>query len=152
MAPERVARVAAALHALGCYEVSLGDTIGIGTPAVDRAHARRGGAHGCRCRRSPATTTTPTAWRWPTCTPRYEYGVRVFDSSVGGLGGCPYANGASGNVATEDVVYLLHGIGVDTGVDLERLVDCSAWISATLGRAPASRVAQAMLAKRAAVG
>jgi hydroxymethylglutaryl-CoA lyase len=78
----------------------------------------------------------------------YQFGVRVFDSSVAGLGGCPYAKGATGNVATEDVVYLLHGLGADTGVDLQRLVDCGAWISGQLGREPQSRVTRALLAKR----
>ena len=78
-----------------------------------------------------------------------ELGVATVDSSVAGLGGCPYAAGASGNVATEDVVYLLHGLGIETGVDLDRLVDVGARICAVLGRKPASRVAQALLAKRA---
>jgi len=78
-----------------------------------------------------------------------EMGVAVFDASVGGLGGCPYAAGASGNVATEDVVWLLNGLGIDTGIDLDALVDTAAWISARLGREPASRVARAVLAKRA---
>jgi hydroxymethylglutaryl-CoA lyase len=78
----------------------------------------------------------------------YAMGLRVFDASVGGLGGCPYAKGATGNVATEDVVYLLHGQGAHTGIDLDALVDCAAWISQQLGREPASHVARAMLAKR----
>lgn len=77
-----------------------------------------------------------------------DFGVRVFDSSVSGLGGCPYANGASGNVATEDLVYLLRGLGMPTGVDLDRLVDVSAWISGALKREPGSKVTRAMLAKR----
>ena len=151
VAPERVARVAADLHARGCHEVSLGDTIGIGTPgsivrmlqavaAEVPLQALAGHYHDTY---GMAVANVHAS---------YLHGLRVFDSSVGGLGGCPYAKGASGNVATEDVVYLLHGIGADTGVDLERLVDCAAWISAALGRAPASKVAQAMLAKRAAAG
>jgi hydroxymethylglutaryl-CoA lyase len=78
----------------------------------------------------------------------YIFGLRAFDASVGGLGGCPYAKGATGNVATEDVVYLLHGVGADTGIDLDALVDCAAWISQQLGRPTASRVARALLAKR----
>jgi hydroxymethylglutaryl-CoA lyase len=76
--------------------------------------------------------------------------VNVFDAAVGGLGGCPYAKGASGNVATEDVVWLLQGLGIDCGVDLDRLVDTAAWISGRLDRAPPSKVAQAILAKRTA--
>ncbi|MDO9601845.1 MAG: hydroxymethylglutaryl-CoA lyase, partial [Rhodocyclaceae bacterium] len=79
-----------------------------------------------------------------------QMGVSVFDASVGGLGGCPYANGASGNVATEDVVWLLQGLGIDCGVDLDRLVDTAAWISGQLGRPPGSKVAQAILARRSA--
>jgi hydroxymethylglutaryl-CoA lyase len=79
----------------------------------------------------------------------YQLGLRVFDSSVSGLGGCPYAKGATGNVATEDLVYLLHGLGAETGIDLDSLVDCGAWISEQLGRANGSRVGRALLAKRA---
>ena len=79
----------------------------------------------------------------------YQFGMRVFDSSVSGLGGCPYAKGASGNVATEDVVYLLHGMGATTGIDLDNLVDVSAWISGILNREPGSRVTRALLGKRA---
>jgi len=77
-----------------------------------------------------------------------ELGVHTFDTSVAGLGGCPYAKGATGNVATEDVVYLLHGLGIDTGIDLDGLVDAAAFISTQLGRKPASRVANAWLARR----
>jgi hydroxymethylglutaryl-CoA lyase len=80
-----------------------------------------------------------------------QVGVAVFDASVGGLGVCPYAAGASGNVATEDVVWLLDGLGIASGIDLDGLVDTAAWISAALGREPASRVARAVLAKRATV-
>ena len=76
-------------------------------------------------------------------------GMAIFDASVAGLGGCPYAKGASGNVASEDLVWLLQGLGIACGVDLERLVDTAAWISAQLGRPPASRVARALLARRA---
>ena len=81
----------------------------------------------------------------------YQFGLRTFDASVGGLGGCPYAKGATGNVATEDVVYLLHGLGADTGIELDALVDVACWISAQLGREPASRVARAVAAKRVGV-
>ncbi len=79
-----------------------------------------------------------------------QLGIHTFDSSIAGLGGCPYAKGATGNVATEDVVYLLHGLGIDTGLDLDRLVDAGAFISSVLGRKPVSRVSNALLAKRAA--
>ncbi len=77
-----------------------------------------------------------------------EMGVGVFDASVGGLGGCPYAEGASGNVATEDLVWLFNRMGIETGIGLDALVDCAVWISGVLGRAPGSRVAQAISAKR----
>jgi hydroxymethylglutaryl-CoA lyase len=77
-----------------------------------------------------------------------EVGVSTFDTSVAGLGGCPYAKGATGNVATEDVVYLLHGMGIETGIDLDRLVDAGQFISDALGRKPQSRAANALLAKR----
>ena len=78
-----------------------------------------------------------------------QLGIHTFDASIAGLGGCPYAKGATGNVATEDVVYLLHGLGIHTGLDLDALVDAGAFISGVLGRPPASRVARALLAKRA---
>jgi hydroxymethylglutaryl-CoA lyase len=77
-----------------------------------------------------------------------ELGVRTFDASVAGLGGCPYAAGASGNVATEDVVYMLHGLGIHTGIDLNQLVDTGQWICGLLGREPASKVSRAVAAKR----
>ncbi|MFV0284121.1 MAG: hydroxymethylglutaryl-CoA lyase [Castellaniella sp.] len=147
--PAQVAAVARDLSELGCYEVSLGDTIGVGTPAsvqrmlaavaanvpVSRLAGHYHDTYGM------AIANVMASW---------QFGLRSFDSSVSGLGGCPYAKGASGNVATEDVVYLLHALGAETGVDLDRLVDCSAWISAFLGRPPGSRVTRALLAKRAA--
>lgn len=147
IAPARVAEVAAQLHEMGCHEVALGDTIGVGTPAsvrrmleavarqvpVDRLAGHFHDTYGMAIANVYAA---------------YEFGLRAFDSSVGGLGGCPYAKGASGNVATEDVVYLLHGLGAVTDVDLERLVDCSNWINARLGRQLASRAGRALLARR----
>ena len=147
IAPQAVADVSQALFERGAYEVSLGDTIGAGTPAsIERmlsAVARvvpvgqmAGHYHDTY---GMAVANIDASWR---------FGVRTFDSSISGLGGCPYAKGATGNVATEDVVYLLHGLGADTGIDLDRLVETSGWISARLGRQPASRVARAMLAKQ----
>ncbi len=82
----------------------------------------------------------------------FQFGLRVFDSSIAGLGGCPYAKGATGNVATEDTVYLLNGLGAHTGVDLDALVRVGAWISSELGRAPQSRVTQAVVAKNEGPG
>ena len=145
--PARVAGVAARLLAMGCYEVSLGDTIGVGNPAsvermfaavLEQIPAARVAGH-FHDTYGMAIANIHTA---------LQLGVSVFDASVAGLGGCPYAVGASGNVATEDVVWLMHGLGIDTGIDLDALVDTAAWISAALGRAPASRVARALLAKR----
>ena len=149
VAPAAVASVAGALHALGCYEVSLGDTIGAGTPGktavmldavarvvpVERLAGHYHDTYGQALANIYASL---------------EHGVAVFDSSVAGLGGCPYAKGATGNVATEDVVYLLHGLGIATGVDLDRLVDAGEFICAALGRPTNSKVARALLAKRAA--
>jgi hydroxymethylglutaryl-CoA lyase len=140
----QVAWVAGTLYQMGCYEVSLGDTIGVGTPASILRMLEI------------VARDVPL----PTLAGHYHdtygmaianiyaslcLGMSVFDSSISGLGGCPYAKGASGNVATEDLVYLLNGLGVHTGIDLERLVTCSAWISGSLKRAPNSRVARALL-------
>ncbi len=148
IAPSQVAEVAARLLDLGCYEVSLGDTIGVGTPAsvqrmLDAVAARIPVA------RLAGHYHDTYGMAVANVHASYLFGLRVFDSSVSGLGGCPYAKGATGNVATEDVVYLLQGLGADTGVDLDALVDCGAWISERLGRANGSRVGRALLAKRA---
>jgi len=147
VAPEKVAEVSARLHEMGCYEISLGDTIGVGTPAsvlrMIEAVAKyvplsalAGHFHDTF---GMAVANTQAA---------YQFGLRTFDSSVAGLGGCPYANGASGNVATEDLVYLLEGLGADTGIDLERLADTGAWISSQLARANGSKVGQAITSRR----
>ena len=150
VAPAKVAEVAARLADIGCDEVSLGDTIGVGTPAsvqrmlqacarvlpVERLAGHYHDTYGMAVADVAAS---------------YQFGLRCFDASVGGLGGCPYAKGATGNVATEDVVYLLHGLGATTGIDLDALVDVAAWISSQLGREPASRVSRALLAKRPGV-
>jgi hydroxymethylglutaryl-CoA lyase len=147
VAPAKTADVAQRLIDIGCQEVSLGDTIGVGTPAsvqrmleacarvvpIERLAGHYHDTYGMAVANVFAS---------------YEFGLRSFDASVAGLGGCPYAKGATGNVATEDVVYLLHGVGADTGIDLDRLVDCGAWISAQLGRQTASRAARALLARR----
>jgi hydroxymethylglutaryl-CoA lyase len=150
VAPEQVAHVAQRLADIGCYEVSLGDTIGVGTPAsVQRmleAVARL-----VPLQRLAGHYHDTYGMAVANVFASYQFGLRAFDASVGGLGGCPYAKGATGNVATEDVVYLLHGLGADTGIDLDALVDTAAWISSQLGREPASRVARALLAKRPGV-
>jgi len=149
VAAEQVAAVAQALHQRGAYEVSLGDTIGVGTPGSVQPMLE------AVARRVPLAQLAGhfhDTWGMAAANvlASYQFGLRSFDSSVGGLGGCPYARGATGNAATEDLAYLLHGLGVHTGIDLESLVDVAGWISAQLGRAPVSRVARAMLARRPA--
>jgi hydroxymethylglutaryl-CoA lyase len=143
VAPDKVAEVAALLHEMGCHEISLGDTIGRGTPRTTRLML-----DAC-LRRIPAAQLAghyhdTYGMAIANIAASLDMGLRTFDSSVAGLGGCPYAAGASGNVATEDVVYLLHGLGFDTGIDLPRLVEAGAFISAALGRMTLSRVARAM--------
>lgn len=137
-----VVRVAEALHEMGCYEISLGDTIGAGTPK--RARAMLEAVASALPMDALAVHFHDT--RGQALANLYacmEAGVRVIDASVGGLGGCPYAPGASGNVATEDVVYLLDGSGMHSGVDLAALIETARWISAQLGREVASRVGRA---------
>jgi len=145
--PERVAEVAGALFDMGCYEVSLGDTIGVGTPGKTKAMIEA-----C-AKRVPLAKLAghyhdTYGQALANIYASIELGVSTFDASVAGLGGCPYAAGASGNVATEDVVYMLHGLGIKTGVDLERLVDTGEWISAYLKRPSSSKAGKAMTAKK----
>ncbi|MBL8487863.1 MAG: hydroxymethylglutaryl-CoA lyase [Rhodocyclaceae bacterium] len=147
--PTAVADVAWALFEMGCYEISLGDTIGVGTPGGVKEMIEAVG------RRVPIKKLAghyhdTYGMAAANIYASLQLGVAVFDSSVAGLGGCPYAAGASGNVATEDVVWLLKGLGIDCGIDLDRIVETGRWISAQLGREPASRVARALLARRAA--
>ena len=145
--PRAVAAVADALWDLGCYEVSLGDTIGVGTPLKARQLLRA------------VAGTVPLSGLAMHFHDTYgqalanlyagmEEGVRVIDSAAGGLGGCPYAPGATGNVATEDVVYMLEGMGIATGVDMAKLVAASNDIGRLIGRPPVSRVAAAINAGR----
>ncbi|MCM8595191.1 hydroxymethylglutaryl-CoA lyase [Accumulibacter sp.] len=147
VAPEKTARVAQRLVEMGCYEVSLGDTIGAGTPASV-------------CRMIEACATSMPIDRFAghyhdtfgmaiaNIYASLELGMTTFDCSVAGLGGCPYAAGATGNVATEDVVYLLDGLNIETGVDMDRLLASGEFISAHLGRQPASKAARALRARR----
>jgi hydroxymethylglutaryl-CoA lyase len=143
IAPQKVADVAKALSDLGCYEISLGDTIGVGTPAsvremldavLDALPAKQLAGH-FHDTYGMAIANIRAA---------LDSGLRVFDASVAGLGGCPYAKGASGNVATEDVAYLLHGEGYHTGIDLTKLVNAAWYIADALGKAPASKLAHAL--------
>ncbi|HXL76262.1 MAG TPA: hydroxymethylglutaryl-CoA lyase, partial [Burkholderiales bacterium] len=144
---ERVASVASALFEMGCYEISLGDTIGVGTPgktkAMIEACARR-----VPLERLAGHYHDTYGQALANIYASLELGVATFDASVAGLGGCPYAVGASGNVATEDVVYMLHGLGIRTGVDLDRLVDIGQWICSVLKKEPSSKAGRAITAKR----
>ena len=150
VAPQRVAEVAGELYDMGCYEISLGDTIGTGTPGKTKAMIEA-----C-ARRVPLEKLAghyhdTYGQALANIYASLEAGVRTFDASVAGLGGCPYAAGASGNVATEDVIYMLDGLGIRTGVDLDRLIDIGQWICGLLGREPASKVNRAVAAKRKTV-
>jgi hydroxymethylglutaryl-CoA lyase len=140
-----VVRVAKRMHALGCYEISLGDTIGVGTPAKARAMLRAVASEVPMAALAVHFHDT-YGQALPNLLACLEEGVRVADASVSGTGGCPYAKGASGNVATEDVVYMLHGMGMATGVDLDKLVDTGRWLASLLGRATGSKVTQASAA------
>ena len=145
--PQAVAGIARQLQDMGCYEISLGDTIGTGTPA--------------RAQKLIETLTRdiPVNMLAGHFHDTYgqalanilavmEQGVAVFDSSVAGLGGCPYAKGATGNVATEDVLYMLNGLDVETGIDMDRLLDAAQFICDHLGRPTVSRAGRALAAKR----
>ena len=143
VAPEKVAQVAKTLYEMGCYEVSLGDTVGVGNPDSIRrmldACAREvplgklaGHYHDTY---GMAIANVHAS---------LEMGLAVFDASVAGLGGCPYAKGASGNVATEDVVYLLHGLGIATGIDLAKLAAVGDWISSAINRPNGAKAGRAI--------
>ena len=134
---------------LGCYEISLGDTIGVGTPVKAKAMLRAVAAHVPKANLAMHFHDT-YGQALANLYAGMEEGVRVIDSAAGGLGGCPFAPGATGNVATEDVVYMLEGMGIETGVDMARLVAATNEITALIGRAPASRVANALNAKKQA--
>ena len=140
--PAKVAEVAKALYEMGCYEVSLGDTIGTGTPGKTKAMIEACAAHVPMGRLAGHYHDT-YGQALANIYASLELGVTTFDASIAGLGGCPYAAGASGNVATEDVVYMLDGMGVRTGVDLGQLVAIGRWICGVLGREPSSKVNKA---------
>ena len=145
--PDRVERVAQLMHGIGVQHVGVADTIGVGTPRRVQAAMERALRHYPLAEVSGHFHDTygQALANVYAC---LELGIHNFDASVAGLGGCPYAKGATGNVATEDVVFLLHGLGIQTGIDLEALVDAAGFISGVLGRKPVSRVANALLAKR----
>jgi hydroxymethylglutaryl-CoA lyase len=149
IAPAAVAAVAKALDAMGCYELSLGDTIGVGTPGKVRAMIEAV-AREVPVGRLAVHLHDTYGQALANLYAALEMGVATADSSVAGLGGCPYAKGASGNVATEDVVYMLDGLGIETGVDLAQVFEAGRFICGVLGREPTSKVAKALAAKRAA--
>jgi hydroxymethylglutaryl-CoA lyase len=147
--PDEVERVVRLMKGIGVDHCGIADTIGVGTPhrvqaAMERAlkhfpiHEVSGHFHDTYGQALPNVYAC------------LEMGVHTFDTSVAGLGGCPYAKGATGNVGTEDVLFMLNGLGIETGIDLDQLVDAAAFISGVLGRKPVSRTGSAMLAKRAA--
>tara|TARA_B110000211_G_scaffold209991_1_gene247733 strand:+ start:24894 stop:25811 length:918 start_codon:yes stop_codon:yes gene_type:complete len=144
--PEQVAMVAEKLYNMGCYEISLGDTIGVGTPASVAKMIQAVNTHVPMNKLAvhfhdtygQALTNIYTA---------LQAGVMVVDSAIAGLGGCPYAKGASGNVATEDVLYLLNGLGIETGIDFDKLLAAGWFISDKLGKAPISKVSTAYRAQ-----
>ena len=146
--PEQVALIAEKLYNMGCYEISLGDTIGVGTVAsvqkmlqavIAKVPAEKLAVH-FHDTYGQALTNIYTA---------LQSGIKVVDSAIAGLGGCPYAKGASGNVATEDVVYLLNGLGIKTGIDFTKLLEAGWFISDKLGKAALSKVSNAYRAKQA---
>ena len=149
VSPDEVERVVVGMKALGVQHCGIADTIGVGTPRKVQAAMERALKHFPLEEVSGHFHDTygQALANIYAC---LEMGVHMFDASVAGLGGCPYAKGATGNVATEDVVFLLNGLGIETGVDLDALADAGAWISSQLGRLPVSRVGRALLAKKAA--
>ncbi|WP_338846509.1 hydroxymethylglutaryl-CoA lyase [Massilia sp. W12] len=148
IAPSAVARVTARMRELGCDEIDIADTIGVGTARQVQEVMRAAAAEFPLAQLSGHFHDT-YGQALANILAALESGVRIFHSSVAGLGGCPYAKGATGNVASEDVLYLLHGLGMQTGVDLEQVVDAGAFISQALGRPGNSRAGNALLAKRA---
>ncbi|BBO06142.1 MULTISPECIES: hydroxymethylglutaryl-CoA lyase [Bradyrhizobium] len=145
--PKAVADLASTLSELGCYEISLGDTIGVGTPDKAKEMLRAVAANIPAAKLAMHFHDT-YGQALSNLYAGLEEGVRVIDAAAGGLGGCPYAPGATGNVATEDVVYMLEGMGVRTGVDMEKLLAATNEMSGVLGKPPVSRVASALNAKK----
>lgn len=149
VAPAQVARVARLMQGIGVQHVGVADTIGVGTPIKVQRALEAALAHFPLHEVSGHFHDT-YGMALANVYASLQLGIHTFDTSVSGLGGCPYAKGATGNVATEDVVYLLHGLGFSTGIDLDALIDAGAFIRQALGQANGSRVARAQLGKRAA--
>ncbi len=146
VAPEKTAEVAKILFDMGCYEVSLGDTIGVGNPA-SIARMIEACARVVPIEKLAGHYHDTYGMAIANIYASLRAGMAVFDASVAGLGGCPYAKGASGNVATEDVVYLLDGLGIQTGIDLAKLAAVGEWIAATINRPNGARAGRALYAK-----
>ncbi|MCW8920164.1 MAG: hydroxymethylglutaryl-CoA lyase [Sedimenticola sp.] len=145
IAPERVADVARHLYEMGCYEISLGDTVGVGTP-IKAQRMIDAVAETVPVEKLAAHFHDTYGQALANLFAVLQRGVSIIDSSVSGLGGCPYAKGASGNVATEDILYMLNGLGIQTGIDMEKLLQAGDYISRYLQRDPASKVARALSA------
>jgi len=146
---DEVERVVVLMKAIGVQHCGIADTIGVGTPRKVQAALERALKH-FPLREVSGHFHDTYGQALANIYASLELGLHTFDASVAGLGGCPYAKGATGNVATEDVVFMLDGLGIETGIDLDRLVDAGAFISGVIGRPPVSRVARALLARRAA--
>ena len=147
VSPDEVERLVRLFKSIGVDHCGVADTIGVGTPRKVQAAVERALKHYPLVEVSGHFHDT-YGQALANILACLEMGIHTFDASIAGLGGCPYAKGATGNVASEDVVYLLHGLGIETGIDLDRLVDAGAWISAQLGRPSASRAGKALLARR----
>ncbi|MGH3241673.1 MAG: hydroxymethylglutaryl-CoA lyase [Spirillospora sp.] len=141
---ERVVSVASRMMDLGCSQLSLGDTIGVGTPGQVTALIEALGAAGIGTDRLAVHFHDTYGQALANTLAALRAGVTVVDASAGGLGGCPFAGSATGNLATEDLVWMLHGLGIETGVDLDKLVETSQWLAGRLGRPSPSRVVQAL--------
>ncbi|GKW49344.1 hydroxymethylglutaryl-CoA lyase [Halomonas sp. NCCP-2165] len=146
IAPARVAEVSKALFEMGCYEISLGDTIGVGTP-LKAKRMLEAVAREVPMAKLAAHFHDTYGQAIANLYAVLEEGVAVIDGSVAGLGGCPYAKGASGNVASEDVVYLLQGLGIESGIDLNKLAETGAWITQAIGRPNRSKVGVALASR-----
>jgi hydroxymethylglutaryl-CoA lyase len=147
VSPDEVERVVLLMKGIGVDHCNIADTIGTGTPRAAQAVMERALKH-YPVEQVSGHFHDTYGQALANILACLELGIARFDTSIAGLGGCPYAKGATGNVATEDVVYMLHGMGITTGLDLDQLVDAGAYISGVIGRAPVSRVSRALLAKR----
>ena len=145
--PLKVAKLAEELIKMGCYEISLGDTIGSGTP-IKTKEMIRDCIEAVGVEKLAVHFHDTYGQALANILASLDMGIKVIDTSVGGLGGCPYAPGAKGNVATEDVLFMLNGLGVTTGVDIEKICKASEYVFEKLGRVPSSRVFNALQSKR----